>query len=258
MPYSGIRKGKISAVNYDAGMARVTYRDKDDSVTAEFAFVTNNDEYRMPEVGQDVLVAHLSNGSSRGVIIGTIWNKKYKPRETGEGLYRKDFSRVEDAAYARYSDEEGEYLLKVPRLRLNGVHETVLDGPALEIAANLYILIQSERLKLDTEKVLVTGGETGCINMEVKADVRVRQEGKQLEADMLKAEIGTEKTVGIMAGTGLKLEAGECMEVSAAEKLALSGDGGVEISSGSGLRLSDGKYDTTLAEIMERLENLGG
>ena len=71
MANSEIRVGRVSAVNYDKGMIRVTYRDKDDSVTGEFPMLTNNDEYRMPKVGQDVLVAHLSNGSSRGAIIGT-------------------------------------------------------------------------------------------------------------------------------------------------------------------------------------------
>ena len=48
---------------------------------------------------QDVMVAHLSNGSSRGVVMGTIWNRKYAPVETGAGLYRKDLSRKKDAAY---------------------------------------------------------------------------------------------------------------------------------------------------------------
>ena len=71
-------------------MIRVTYHDKDDSVTAEYPLLTNNDEYIMPEVGQDVIVTHLSNGSSRGAIIGTLWNKKHIPHETGKGLYRKE------------------------------------------------------------------------------------------------------------------------------------------------------------------------
>ena len=93
MANSEIRIGKVSSVNYETGMARVTYRDKDESVTMELPMMNFHDEYRMPEPEQDVVVAHLSNGSSRAVLLGTVWNKKNIPRETGEQLYRKDFSR---------------------------------------------------------------------------------------------------------------------------------------------------------------------
>ncbi|MDE7248257.1 MAG: phage baseplate assembly protein V, partial [Lachnospiraceae bacterium] len=72
MANSEIRIGKISSVDYATGMARVTYRDKDDSVTVNLATANFNDEYRMPEPGQEVIVAHLSNGSSRAVLLGTV------------------------------------------------------------------------------------------------------------------------------------------------------------------------------------------
>lgn len=74
MADSEIRIGRVSSVDYESGMVRVTYRDKDDSVTINLPTMNFNDEYRMPEPGQDVVVAHLSNGSSRGVLLGTVWN----------------------------------------------------------------------------------------------------------------------------------------------------------------------------------------
>ena len=101
MANSEIRVGRVSSVNYETGMARITYWDKDETVTSEFPMLNYNNEYRMPEVGQDVMVAHLSNGTSRGVILGTLWNERYAPLETGAALYRKDFSRKKDAAYVR-------------------------------------------------------------------------------------------------------------------------------------------------------------
>lgn len=51
MANSEIRIGRVSSVNYETGMARVTYRDKDETVTSEFPMLTNNEEYRMPEIG---------------------------------------------------------------------------------------------------------------------------------------------------------------------------------------------------------------
>ena len=223
-------------------MARVTYRDKDETVTSEFAILTNNDEYRMPQIGQNVLVSHLSNGSSRGAIIGTLWNQKYVPKETGEQLYRKDLSRRKDAAYIRYSDETGEYLLKVANLHLNGVNETVLDGPKLEISANISILLESEYLHADVQELLLTGGESGAMNADIQADVRISQEENPFEAVLLKAAVELLENLSIKAGTEVKLEAGE----------------NVEVSSGGSLRLKDDTYDVTLTEIMEKREALGG
>ncbi len=121
MSNSEIRKGKVSSVDYEAGMVRVTYKDKDESVTMNIPVLNYNDEYRMPEPGQDVMVAHLSNGSSRAVLLGTVWNQKNIPKETGKQLYRKDLSREKDAAYVRYDDKTGEYLVKAANMHLNGV-----------------------------------------------------------------------------------------------------------------------------------------
>ncbi|MBD5395594.1 MAG: hypothetical protein HDR71_15340 [Lachnospiraceae bacterium] len=242
MANSEIRTGRISSVNYETGMARVTYRDKDDTVTDEFPIITNNDEYRMPKVGQDVLVAHLSNGSSRGAIIGTLWNKKYSPNETGAELYRKDLSREKDAAYIRYSDETGEYLVKVANLHLNGVHKTVLDGPMLEIGANISVLLQSDMLHVDLSELLVTGNETDTIDAQIQADVEVSQIENSLKAIIMKAAIELVENLEIKSGTDIRVEAGEK----------------VELSSGGSLTLSDDTYSVTLTEIMERLEALGG
>jgi len=245
MANSEIRVGRVSAINYETGMARITYHDKDDSVTAEYPILTNNDEYRMPEIDQDVLVAHLSNGSGRGAIIGTLWNKKYTPKETGKALYRKDFSRKEDAAYIRYSDETGEYLLKVANLHLNGVNKTILDGPTLEVSANISMLLESENMTVNTSELLLTGGEGDVINADIKADVNISQKENALEAVILKAMMECTEDLELKAGTDIKMSADE---------LKLSGEKAAEISAEE-LRFTDGRYSVTLSEIMEMLGN---
>lgn len=239
---SEIRIGKVSSINYEKGMMRITYPDKDDSVTMEFATLNYNDEYRMPKVGEHVAVAHLSNGSSRGIILGGVWNQENLPKESGKTLFRKDLSRGKDAAYIRYDDSSGEYLVKVANLHLNGVNKTVLDGPELEIAANISILMQSDLVHMDFPELIVTGGESGALAVETKADVAVNQMENQLEAVILKVLLELVENLSIKAGTEVKVEAGENME--------LSSDGT--------LRLRDEKYDVTLTEIMEKLEALGG
>ncbi len=255
MSDSEIRVGRISSVNYDSGMARVTYRDKGDSVTSEFSLITNNDEYRMPEVGQSVLVSHLSNGSSRGVVIGTLWNKKHIPNETGKEIYRKELSRDKNAAYVRYSDETGEYLVKAANLHLNGVNKTMLDGPELEIAANISILLQSECMHVDISELHITGYENGAVSAEIKTDVNIHQEENSLEAVIKKAALELIENLVIKAAEDIHVETDSGMDVSASSGMKISAGGDVEIASGQTLRLSDGTYSVTLAEIMEKLGN---
>ncbi len=242
MANSEIRIGKVSSVDHEKGMIRVTYRDKDESVTVDFASLNYNDEYRMPYVGQQVAVAHMSNGSSRGIILGEVWNKKNLPRESGKDLYRKDLSRKKDAAYIRYDDESGEYLLKVANLHLNGVNKTVLDGPELELAANLSILMQTDEVHMDYPELIVTAGEAEELHGDVRTDIRIDQEENKLEAAVLKVLLELIEDLKVKAGTEIRLEAEEK----------------IGIASSGELRLKDKKYDTTLTEIMDKLKALGG
>ena len=58
-----IRLGKVSSVNYAAGMVRVVYHEKDDSVTREIPMLS--DEYNMPAPGDMVLVLQASRRCRR-------------------------------------------------------------------------------------------------------------------------------------------------------------------------------------------------
>ncbi len=260
MAGSEIRLGRVSSVDYKSGMARVTYRDKDDSVTINLPMMNFNSEYRMPEPGQDVVVAHLSNGSSRGVLLGTVWNKKNIPAETGEEIYRKDFSREKDAAYVRYSDGTGEYLVKAANVHVNGVNKTVLDGPEVEIAANISITLQTEDMKADLSRLEVTGGEADKISACIKTDVTIEQVENRLEMIILNALFQFMEDIRVQAGTCVEVGAEESVAIKAGTDMTisgrtsrLSGENAVTISSGGALRFSDGKHSITLAEIIERL-----
>ncbi len=62
-----IRIGNVSSVN--GTTVRVTYPDRQDAVTAELPLVGNG-VYRVPKVGETVLVVHCSNDVGRGVCVG--------------------------------------------------------------------------------------------------------------------------------------------------------------------------------------------
>lgn len=83
-----IRIGTVSSIDAVNGMISVIYQDRGGKVTQPLPFLTFNNEYYMPKVGQKVLVAHLSNGSEMGVVLGTFWNAGNIPKES-EGYYKE-------------------------------------------------------------------------------------------------------------------------------------------------------------------------
>ena len=178
-----IRIGRVSSVNYDTGMMRVVYSDKGKEVTKELPFLNYNDEYTMPKVGEQVLTAHLSNGNSRGVVVGKMWNKKNRPAESGKGIYRKEFSRSRGSAYARYEDETGIYYLVAGTVQITGINGIELSSPEIKIEAATKLTERAEQMitSADTWSIAspeiklgdaMEGGEpVADINVTIAADV---------------------------------------------------------------------------------------
>ena len=98
-----IRLGKVSSVDYANGMISVTYPDMDGATTDSFPMFSLTDEYKMPGIGQEVLVLHLSNGQSAGVVMGKYWNKGNTPPASGN-VFRKELGQEFGEAYIQYSN----------------------------------------------------------------------------------------------------------------------------------------------------------
>lgn len=80
-----IRIGKVSFVNYTAGTVRVVYPDRSDKSTAELpVFCGFGKEYQMPDVGDLVLVVHLSNDSSMGIAMGNSGTSPWLRKKVGQ------------------------------------------------------------------------------------------------------------------------------------------------------------------------------
>lgn len=105
-----IRIGRISSLNYPAGTARVTYSDRDEAVTAEIPMLSL--EYRMPNVGDLVLVLHLPNGSTAGLLLGRYWNDTNVPPESGKGLWRKDVSDTQ-RCFFKWDEQAGKLTVRI-------------------------------------------------------------------------------------------------------------------------------------------------
>ena len=57
----------------------------------------------MPGIGQEVLVLHMSNGQSAGIVMGRYWNKGNRPPVSGENIFRKELGKAFGEAYIQYS-----------------------------------------------------------------------------------------------------------------------------------------------------------
>lgn len=117
---SQIRIGRVSSIDYQNGMMRILYSDRDNGVTKDMPYLSFNDEYKMPAVGQYVLVVHLSNGSEAGVILGSYWNEANRPINAKKGMYRKEFGIYPGQAFLSFDSEQEKMVLSANQIFLKG------------------------------------------------------------------------------------------------------------------------------------------
>lgn len=122
---SEIRIGQVSSINYKSGMIKVLYNDYNNSVTKDIPYLSFNDEYKMPAIGQYVLVVHLSNGNEAGIVLGTYWNEANKPIEAKQGIYRKEFGHHPGQAYLTFDYKSGELVLYADKIVFQDINEKI-------------------------------------------------------------------------------------------------------------------------------------
>lgn len=120
-----IRLGFVSSVNYKKGMIRVAYPDRGNSVTNELPVLAFGDEYKMPEVGSEVLVTHLSNGQTMGIVIGKFWSVDNKPPVYGKGVFHKEIGSETGKASIHCEGDEITFKDKNGTVKLSQILEAV-------------------------------------------------------------------------------------------------------------------------------------
>lgn len=240
---ANLRVGRVSSVDYENGMMRVVYNDKGKAVTANLPYCNWNNEYRMPQIGEMVMTAHLSNGTSRGVVVGTFWNRKNQPHEYGQPLYRKDLSKIPGAAIYRYDDDTGEYLLKIPIIEINAIDSLLLDGPETRIEAINSITLETAEGTVKIPLIHLSAGEDADeIEIDTEADIDYQSPDNALQALIKQAVLEVLEDLSVEAGTEMTVKSGAAMSLNA----------------GSSLTLEDANNRTTLDSILSRLQALDG
>lgn len=80
----------------------------DANTTNKFPVFAMLDEYKMPAVGQEVLVLHLPTGQAAGIVLGKMWNKMNTPRKAGEHVYSQEFGDEPGESYMEYDGADGD------------------------------------------------------------------------------------------------------------------------------------------------------
>lgn len=106
-----VRVGFISTVSPEKGTAQVYYPDRG-STTGQLQLFAFRSEFSPPEVGDQVVVAHLSNDTSSGVILGRFWGEGDPPPGAD---YRKGFG------VGAYEERKGDtFTVHCGEIRLDG------------------------------------------------------------------------------------------------------------------------------------------
>ena len=130
-----IRIGFISSINAEDGSAKITYQDRDKMVTEDFPFLAFGGEYYIPKVNDMVLVLHLSNDISSGVILGKYWNDENRPEA------KEWYKRISENIALK--KKENTLVIEVP--------EILFSGEAGSITLSLIIGMEQRIRKLEAQ-----------------------------------------------------------------------------------------------------------
>lgn len=86
-----IRIGKVSAIDYQTGMVRITYPSDDDAVSKLTPVLAVGKEYYPLQIGERVAV--LSDGQKE-IVLGALWNGSH-PAGGSKGESRKELPGAE-------------------------------------------------------------------------------------------------------------------------------------------------------------------
>lgn len=176
-----IRFGKVSNINYETGCMEIVYEDREDSVTDMIPMLANAG-YKMPKVGDIVAVAHNSNGSEEGVVMGTVWGENEKPPEGAQNLFRQDLDDEPGKCFIRYDGStatfhnEGDTKVETKKNKTETVDGNVelevkgkatikigsctitVQGGMMEIQAGSQISMSAPTVNIDGGTVNINGG----------------------------------------------------------------------------------------------------
>lgn len=159
-----VRVGKVSSIDYQKGYLQVTYPDRNDIVSKSLPCLNFSENYKMPKIGDMVLVNLLPNSQSDGVVIGKFFTDENVPVEFGENIFYKKLD--DEGSHIKYDSNTGTLYIKVKNIvietdkdiNITSKNKISLSGTALEsITSDIQVL-------LGKKIVLIGENESTTIN----------------------------------------------------------------------------------------------
>lgn len=104
-----VKVGIVSTVDANTCSARVVFPDRDDVVSSDLPIIQRNaganQDYSLPDVGDNVLCLFLGTGTEDGFILGSFFNQKKTSKINGEDIRGVAFADGTQCTYDRKKKE---------------------------------------------------------------------------------------------------------------------------------------------------------
>lgn len=120
-----VRVGVISTVNRGRGTVQVYYPDRG-CTTEQMHLFAFKAEFSPLDIGDQVVVLHLSNDTSSGVVLGRFWGEGDLPPED------VDYYKLLGAGACERM-EKGAYAIRAPEIRLEGESGSITLSELIEL-----------------------------------------------------------------------------------------------------------------------------
>lgn len=121
-----IRIGTVSDTFPDKGMVSVTFPQLDGATTGKLLLFSYTDEYKVPRVGDTVLVLMLTNSKGDGIVLGKLWSEKNAPPDPGDDIFKKELSHDYGKAFLKYDDKTDILTIHAGEIHIEGDGETII------------------------------------------------------------------------------------------------------------------------------------
>lgn len=118
--------GSISTVNYEGGTADITLPDRENQIIQNVPFLAAF--YEMPMSGDivAVLFEDIDGQIGKGIILGKMFLQGNAPKETGKGIFYKEFS---DGAAVKYTPKMEQLEISTKKIIVEElVYKTLTQG----------------------------------------------------------------------------------------------------------------------------------
>lgn len=118
--------GRISTVNYEGGMADIALPDRENQVIQNVPFLSAF--YEMPKSGDivAVLFEDIDGQIGKGIILGKMYLQDNAPKETGKGIFYKEFS---DGTSVKYTPKTEQLEISTKKIVVDElIYKTLTQG----------------------------------------------------------------------------------------------------------------------------------